>query len=54
MTVSRYQVSLGGYEGVLKWKCQGSVISSVLSPLNKNLKQRTVKSLVHHSSRTVL
>ena len=35
------------------YMCQGSVISSVLSHLNKNLKQQTSKSLACHSSQTV-
>ena len=34
------------------YMCQGSVISSVLSHLNKNLKQQTSKSLACHSSQT--
>ena len=34
------------------YMCQGSVISSVLSHLNKNLKQQTLKSLACHSSQT--
>ena len=33
-------------------RCQASVFSLVLSCLNKNLKQRTLKPLARHSSQT--
>ena len=36
------------------YMCQGSVTSLVLSHLNKNLKQRTLKPPACHSSQTVL
>ena len=36
----------------LVWNCQASVISSVLSRLNKNLKWRTLKPSACHSSKT--
>ena len=41
------------YTSMMKWNCQGSVISSVLSHHNKDLKLWTLKPLAHHNSRTV-
>ena len=38
---------------MMKWNCQGSVISLLLSHHNKDLKQWTLKPLACHSSRTV-
>ena len=42
---------ISGVNGV--WFCQGSVITSVLSCLNKYLKQQMLKILAHYSSQTV-
>ena len=41
------------YTSMMKWNCQGSVISLLLSHHNKDLKQWTLKPLACHSSRTV-
>ena len=47
---SKFFASLG--KTFFTWFCQASVISLVLSCLNKNLKRRTLKPLACHSSWT--
>lgn len=51
--IKHFRVYSWIYTSMMKWNCQGSVISSVLSHHNRNLKLWTLKPLAHHNSRTV-